>query len=162
MKTLNDCIIFGLQSAKNMLDALTADLTGDDWTHRAVPGSNCAAWLVGHLILVDRRALTLAGMTDLPELPAGFEATFGRENGAPMAASFGDPTVLMPMFDKYRDMLITAVAKLPTSKFDEMLPKPGPRFKTFGEFFSFMGLHVIMHAGQISTIRRSLGRPPLF
>ena len=70
--------------------------------------------------------------------------------------------MLMPMFDKYRDMLIQAVAKLPEAKFAEVLPKPSPRFSTFGEFFSFMGLHAIMHAGQVSTIRRSLGRPALF
>lgn len=162
MKTLNDSIIYGLKSSKDMLDGLTADLKGSEWDHRAVPGSNCAAWLVGHLILADRRALGLAGVTDLPELPAGFETAFGREADAPHAKTFGGATPLMPMFDKHREMLITAVAKLPAAKFDEALPKPSARFKTFGEFFSFMGLHVIMHAGQISTIRRSLGRPPLF
>jgi len=162
MKTTTDAIIYSLQSAKNMLDALTADLKGCEWDHRAAVGSNCAAWLVGHLILVDRRALGLAGVTDLPELPAGFETVFGREANAPQAATFGDASNLMPMFDRNREMLISAVAKLPAEKFDETLPKPNARFKTYGELFVFMGLHVIMHAGQISTIRRSLGRPPLF
>ena len=162
MKTVHDAITYNLQSAKNMIDALTADLTGNEWDHRAVPGSNCTAWLIGHLILVDRRALNLAGVSDLPEIPAGFETKFGREADAPLAPTFGEATNLVPMFNRHRDLLISAVAKLPTEKLEEPLPKPNNRFKTFGEFFNFMGLHVVMHAGQISTIRRSLGRPPLF
>ena len=162
MKTVNDSIIYGLKSAKGMLDALTADLKGSEWDHRAVSGSNCAAWLVGHLILAERRALGMAGVTTLPELPAGFETTFSREAEAPQAKSFGDSSGLMPMFDKHREMLMAAVSTLPASKFEEPLPKPNARFSTYGEFFVFMGFHVMMHAGQISTIRRSLGRPPLF
>jgi len=111
---------------------------------------------------VDRRALGLAGFTDLPELPAGFETKFGRDANAPHAQTFGDSTSLVPMFDRHRELLMTAIANLPESKFDETLPNPNPRFKTYGEFFAFMAYHVIVHCGQISTIRRSLGRPPLF
>jgi hypothetical protein len=160
--TTNQTIIYALTSAKNMLDALTADLKAGEWDHRAVPGSNCTAWLVGHLIMADRRALNYAGVTDLPPLPEGFEAKFGRDGDAPNSASYGDASSLMPMFDQLRDQLCAVISELPASRFDEPLPKPHPRFKTLGEFFTFMGLHVIMHCGQISTIRRSLGRPPLF
>ena len=162
MKTINDALVYGIKSSKDMVDALTADLKGSEWNQRAVPDSNCPAWLIGHLILTDRRALALAGVTDLPELPAGFEARFGREGGAPQAAGFGEASILMPLFDKQRDLLMNAIATLPASQFDQPLPKPHPRFKTLGEFFLFMGAHVMMHAGQISTVRRSLGRPPLF
>jgi hypothetical protein len=162
MSKIQDTLIFGIKSSKEMLDGFTADLKGSEWDHRAVPHSNCTAWLVGHLILVDRRALELAGVNDLPELPADFAAKFGRENNAPFAETFGDPSNLMPMFDKQREMLMAAIARLPESKFDETLPKPNPRFKTYGEFFSFMAYHVMVHCGQISTIRRSLGRAPLF
>ncbi len=162
MKNINDAIIYSLNASKQMLDALTADLKVGEWEHRAVPGSNCTAWLVGHLILTDRRALALAGVNDLPELPEGFEKRFSREPGAPEAKTFGDPSILMPLFDKHREMLMRAIAELPLEKFEQPMPNPHPRFKTQGEMFAFMGLHVIMHAGQISTIRRSLGRPPLF
>jgi hypothetical protein len=162
MKTIQDAIIYSIKSAQMTVDAMTADLKRAEWEHRAVPGSNCPAWLIGHLILVDRRALEWAGVTDLPELPAGFEARFARQTDAAMAASFGDSSILIPLFDQHREMLIKAVANLPTSKFQEPAPRPSPRFSTFGEFFLFMGLHAALHAGQISTIRRSLGRPPLF
>jgi hypothetical protein len=162
MNSINDALIFNLKSAAGMLNLMTSDLQGSEWDHRAAPGANCAAWLVGHLILVERRALGHAGVTELPELPAGFETTFGREADAVLAKTFGDSSNLIPTFNKHRDLLIAAVAKLPASKIAESLPKPSARFSTFGEFFAFMGLHVTMHAGQISTIRRSLGRPALF
>jgi hypothetical protein len=162
MKTVNDAIVFNLEAAKNMLDALTADLKGSDWTHRIAPNANCAAWLVGHLILTERRALTSIGHNDLPPLPDGFEARFSRENNAPMASDFGDASILTPLFDKHRGLLIEAVKYLPADKLEAALAKPSPRFKTIGEQLVFMGVHVIVHAGQISMIRRHLGRPPLF
>jgi uncharacterized damage-inducible protein DinB len=34
-------------------------------------------------------------------------------------------------------------------------------FSTPGEMLSFMSVHTAMHAGQVTIIRRSLGRPPL-
>jgi hypothetical protein len=34
-------------------------------------------------------------------------------------------------------------------------------FKTPGQLAHFMAIHTTMHAGQISMIRRSLGRPPV-
>ena len=161
MSKIHDALIFGIKSSKAMLDGFTADLKGGEWEHRAVPHSNCTAWLVGHLIIVDRFALGLAGVTDLPELPADFASKFSRENNAPFAENFGDPSSLVAMFDKHRDMLMAAIAELPESRFDETIPKPNARFKTYGEFFAFMAFHVLVHCGQISTIRRSLGRPPL-
>jgi predicted ATPase len=129
MKTVNDSILYSLKLSKGMLDALTADLKDGDWDHRAVPGSNCAAWLVGHLILVERRALGLAGLTILPELPAGFETAFGREGEAPKAASYGDSSNLIPMFDSHRDMLVTAVANLPPTSLRKPCPSPARGFR---------------------------------
>jgi hypothetical protein len=162
MQSAIDAIMFNLQAARGMLDVMTSDLKGADWTHRITPSANCAAWLVGHLILTERRALVNIEYQDLPALPDDFEARFSRDNGAPAAAEFGDPTILVPLFDKHRGLLIEAVKHFPIEKLDVALPKPGPRFKTYGEFLMFMGLHVTVHAGQISLIRRHLGRPPLF
>ena len=162
MATANNLLVFGINASKRLLNSLTADLKGGEWEHRAVPGSNCTAWLVGHLIMTDRWALGMAGVTELPELPAGFETVFSRENNAPHAATFGDPASLVPTFDQHRDLLADAIAKMPGTRFDEPTPKPHPRFSTMGEFFYAMNNHVVMHCGQISTIRRSLGRSPLF
>ena len=41
------------------------------------------------------------------------------------------------------------------------MEKPHPMFATIGELANFMALHAAMHAGQVTIIRRSLGRPPI-
>ena len=44
---------------------------------------------------------------------------------------------------------------------DQPVEKPMPMFTSLGEMVNFMALHTTMHAGQITIIRRSLGRPPV-
>ena len=159
--TVNDSIVYLLTTSKGMLLSFTKDFSPADWLHRPCPKANCAAWLIGHLTLTERRALQRVGLTDLPALPPGFETRFARDETAPHASEFADASLLPRLFEHHRDLLIDAVSKLPPQAFDQLLENPSPRFKTLGEMLNFMALHVIMHTGQISTIRRSLGRPPL-
>jgi hypothetical protein len=67
----------------------------------------------------------------------------------------------MPLFNQHRERLIDAVRRATPEQLDKPLENPRPMFKTVGEMANFMALHVAMHAGQITMIRRSLGRPPL-
>jgi hypothetical protein len=127
--------------------------------HRPAAKANCTAWLIGHLTLSDRSALKAFGVKDLPQLPDGFDKRFSRDAGCPEAAEFGDVSVLLTLFDKHRDALIAAVNSATPELLSKPLEKPFPVFKTVGELASFMALHVAMHAGQITIIRRSLGRP---
>lgn len=151
-----------LRVSQGMMNKHLEGLSPEQYLHRAVPGSNCTAWLLGHLILTDRSALTgLKPDASLPELPAGFEARFSREPGAPAASDFGDVTLLAPLFNQSRDALIAAVEQASVDTLQAPLEKPHPRFKTAAEKMQLMGLHVVLHIGQISTIRRSLGMPPL-
>ena len=57
------------------------------------------------------------------------------------------------LFDLVHQMLTTPI--------DKPVDKPHPMFATLGELANFMALHATMHAGQITIIRRSLGRPPI-
>jgi hypothetical protein len=67
----------------------------------------------------------------------------------------------MPLFKQYHDRFAEVVSGLSPTQINQKLDKPHPRFSTFGELAAFAPIHIAMHAGQISTIRRSLGRPPL-
>lgn len=160
MSTANDAIAFALTTSQTMLKRFVADLGPQDYLHRPAPKANCAAWLVGHLALSDRATLKRIG-APLPELPAGFDHKFSREEGCPQAEEFGDVSQLMGVFDEHRNRLIAAVKSLPSEQLDKPLEKPHPMFRTIGELVTFMALHSTMHAGQVSIIRRSLGRPPL-
>jgi len=161
MSTANDILANTLAASKAMLNRLCNDLTPADYLHRPCPAANCAAWIVGHLVLTERMSLTRVGVKEMPAIPEGFEARFSREPQAPKAADFGDVSILLPLFNQHRDKLIEAVKNLPTEIIDKPLDKPHPFFSTVGEAVNFMGIHTSMHSGQISMIRRTLGRAPL-
>src|SRR5207248_7744662 len=106
--------------------------------------------------LADRRWLRELGLGDLPSLPDGFEKRFARDEQAPIACEFGDASVLRPLFNAHRQRLVDGVKNMDETKLDRPLDKPHPRFSTLGELLQFASVHTAMHAGQISTIRRSL------
>jgi len=114
------------------------------------------------LALTDRRILGWLGATALPPLPDGFEARFKPTRVKAEAQSgFGDPTELIALFDAHRDALLAQVPAVPAAKMAEPAPVVNPMFATVGEATLFMALHVSMHVGQLTIIRRSLGYPPL-
>jgi len=160
MNSVNDAIAFVLEKSKFMLRRFTADLSSQEYLHRPTEKANCAAWLIGHLTLADRRMLKLLDVA-APEVPAGFEHRFSREEGCPQAGEFGDVHTLLPIFDQHRDALIAAVKKASPEQLNKPVEKPMPMFSTVGEAIAFMALHTSMHTGQITIIRRSLGRPPM-
>jgi hypothetical protein len=160
MPTGNEVIAYSLLTSHTLFKRFMEDMTPQDYLHRPTPTANCAAWIVGHLTLSERGVLKRLG-APLPELPEGFEHRFSRAEGCPEASEFGDVAQLMPLFDEHRRRLVEAVRSATPEQLDKPVDKPHPMFRTVGEVATFMALHGIMHAGQISTIRRSLGRPPI-
>jgi hypothetical protein len=161
MSTPNDLIAHALRDSMFMLKRFTDDLAPDEYLHRPTDKANCAAWLIGHLALSDRSVLERLGAKDLPALPDGFQKRFSRDEGCPQAGDFGDVSQIWPVFEKHRNALINTVQRAPQELLDRPVEKPHPMFATLGELANFMALHVAMHAGQITIIRRSLGRPPI-
>ncbi|QOV87796.1 DinB family protein [Humisphaera borealis] len=162
MPTSIDVLVNTLTGAKGLVMGYCQDLGPAEYLHRPTPESNCVAWLLGHLVLTDRRIMTMVlGASDLPALPDGFEKRFSRDAGCPQASDFGDTSILLPLFAQTRDLLIARVRSTDPADFDKPLAFKHPRFDTPWGAVNFMGLHAAMHAGQITIIRRSLGRPPL-
>jgi uncharacterized damage-inducible protein DinB len=161
MLRAQDAIAVNLEASQKMLNRFLEDLTPKEYLHRAVPAANCAAWIVGHLVLAERRWLTLAGSQDLPSLPDGFEQRFARTEEAAKAPDFGDVSVLRPLFNEHRRRFIETMRSLADDLLDRPVGFTHAMFQTVGQAAAFSAVHVGMHCGQISTIRRSLGRPPL-
>jgi uncharacterized damage-inducible protein DinB len=161
MPSTNDVLAHSLNTARALLNRYCEDLTPEEYLHRPCAGGNCVAWLLGHLVMTERQALGRVDVTDLPPLPEGFEKRFARDAEAPKASDFGDVTQLLPLFNRHRDRLIERVRTLPADALDKPLDKPHPLFSNVAEVVNFMGTHVAMHAGQITIIRRSLGKPPI-
>jgi hypothetical protein len=67
----------------------------------------------------------------------------------------------MALFDLQRDITIGKVRTLTADEMAKPVQPPHPRFSTVGDAAAFCSLHVAMHAGQMSMIRRTLGKPPV-
>jgi len=124
-------------------------------------GANCPAWIIGHLVLSSRGMMKRLGVVSLPELPEGFETRFARDELAPNSDDYGDVSVLLPLFEQHHDLFAGRIETLTPEQMATPLPQPHPMFGTLGEMAAFAPVHVAVHAGHISLIRRGLGRKPL-
>lgn len=154
-------LAYGIESAAGLTSWLLADFSPADLLYRPTPEANCAAWIVGHLVMSGRMMMTRLGVTNLPTLPDGFEAKFARDEVAPKLADYGDTSKLGEIFKQHHELFASHVSGMTALKLSEPLPTPHPRFKTYAELAGFATVHIAMHAGHLSLIRRLLGRPPL-
>jgi hypothetical protein len=163
--TPTDVIVSGCRLAKVMVHRMTADLAPSEWAHQPVPGANSPAWIVGHLANVYKRIAGQYGGTDLPDIPADLAARIATtKKPAEVQAGIGDPAELLKLFDAACDAAAAAVGRLTA----EQLAGPPPFTlsltdnRTLGDtLLAVLGLHTALHVGQLSTVRRSLGKPPL-
>lgn len=160
--TPNDLLAGGCRMARQLVHRMIDDLTPKEMQHQPVPGANSAAWIVGHLALTLLRSAEQLGAAELPSPPAGLAERFIQtRQPAEEQTDLGDPAELVRLFDACIDALQTAVKQLPAEMLDGPSQGPGPLAANLGEGVLFGALHVAMHTGQLSTIRRSLGKPPL-
>ncbi|HJZ54124.1 MAG TPA: DinB family protein [Gemmataceae bacterium] len=160
--TPNDVIAGGYRMAKLLVRRMIDDLTPDEFRHQPCPGANSAAWVVGHLAATLRRTAERLGATGLPEVPAELAAKLATtKKPAEDQSGLGDPAALVKLFDVCADAVIAAVAKLPAETLAGPPAFTGPFATNYAEGLLFGALHVSMHSGQLSTVRRSLGKPPV-
>lgn len=150
-----------LTANKALATRYLGDLAASDFDHQVLPGVNSAAWILGHLILVERKAIGLLG-GEVPKVPDGFETRFAT-TGAPAGDQVhaGDGPDLLARFYATRDTLIACVAAADEATLATPHPRPGAVYRTVGEFAAFMAQHTAMHLGQVTVARRSLGKPPV-
>lgn len=160
--TASELLAGGYRMGRRMVQMMCADLTDAEFGHRPVPGANTAAWVVGHLAVVARRTAERLGATDLPPLTEEFVARFSTtRKPAGEQADLGSKADLLALFEACTQKLIEAAERLPADALTAPAANPGPFAANYGEAVLFGALHVGMHCGQLSTIRRSLGKPPL-
>jgi hypothetical protein len=160
--TPNDLFAHAYESGRKLVHRMVDDLSPDEWVRQPVPGANNAAWIVGHLTLTLRNGLRRKRIRDLPDFPDELDGKFlATKQVAGEQTGYGDPTALLALFDAYMDRLVAWVRGLSTEELAATPENPGPFSTTFAEGVQFGALHIAMHVGQLSTIRRSLGRPPV-
>jgi hypothetical protein len=156
-----DPLVYSMKTTRWLVENMCKELTPQQLLHRPCPEANSAAWIIGHLTFVDHAMLKELLGPEAPPLPEGYER-FAPKSDPTKAIDFGDTSTLLPSFLAMRDRLIAVTEKLDPAALAAPVNKPNPRFSTRWQFLALCGFHTGMHAGQLSTIRRTLGKPALF
>jgi len=154
-----------LESTKSNLNMFLSDFSDADMLVRPVPAANHAAWQVGNVIVGDVM-ITRGQLPEikLPELPAGFVEMHGPE-GTKKDGPDGFLTrdEYVNLFNAVRGAVIDAVGTLSDADLDRPTTGNLAQFApTLGAMLLLVSNHTLMHGGQVSVIRRVLGKPVLF
>jgi len=160
--TPNDVLAAAWRMSGALFHRFVDDLTPAEFERQPVSGANCAAWVVGHLTLTLRNSLRRMGVTDVPTFPEEIAVKLQTtKQAAGEQCGYGDPRALLALFDTYLDRFIALVRTLPAEVLSGEPAFRGPFTTNQAEAIQFGALHLAMHTGQLSTIRRSLGKPPV-
>jgi hypothetical protein len=160
--TPTELLAGGYRTTKALVHRFIDDLTPDQFRYQPVPGANSAAWILGHLATTLRRSAERLGAGDLPAVDPAWAAKFvATKESAGLQTDLGDPAELVRLFDACADKLAEAVARVSPADLGGPPSFKSPFATNFGEAVLFGVLHIAMHVGQLSTIRRSLGKPPV-
>ena len=171
-------IIQQLESSLWLLTQSVLDFSDDQWSHSPGDGLACAAWIVGHALLVDRQVLE--ELEDLEELkgpflralPADWETRFRSRPEDQYASDCDGGNDIFAHLLTHRHALIAAVSRAVATTLDRYLDPPAqyrynplrgddedPLFdyQTIGEMVLAAALYTCQLAGELSVVRQSLG-----
>lgn len=158
---LQDVLEHSIQTGTFLIKSYLEDLSDEELMRRPGGSANTVKWQLGHVLSANAGLLNFVDATRAPKLPDGFSGKYGKE-----CCQYEDPSHYHEK-SKYLEVLATStecalaiVQALPAEDFD----KPGPEnmraiIPTVGHTLNLIGLHLIMHSGQIAVLRRELGKP---
>lgn len=159
--TAKDAIKINLELSATVFRMLTGDLTDADFLVRPVPGANHFAWQIGHVITTQARFLGVVTGTT-PDLPAGFAEAHGK-TAAMSDDGFLSKAEYVSLFERIHAETLAAVDAMTEADLDKPNPTPMARLApTFGAVLVLTANHLATHLGQLSVVRRSLGKPVQF
>ena len=160
-----DLLKGSLELSQFMTQMLLADFTDAELLIRPVEGANHIAWQLGHVIHAETRLLgAIPDAMPFP-LPEGFAERHAKDKSKLDSPSeFQTKAEYLELWGHVRATSIQVLMGLNDQQFS--LPNPSPTSArlapTIGGIFLLMGNHAMMHMGQVTVVRRKLGKPTLF
>ncbi len=158
-------IAAALEGGRIWMEALLGDLDGADALVPATgAGGNHALWILGHLTVSEASILSSYIQGRSPAMPE-WQPLFGQ--GSQPVADPGKYPSKTWLLTKHREVRAETLAYL-KSITDADLENPShaahhtEMFGTVGRCLAILINHQMFHAGQLSDIRRTLGRKPVF
>lgn len=162
-----EMLLESIGRARDYTNLLLAATPTADWFRMPQESVSHVAWQVGHLAFAQYR-LALERVRgkrpgDEQLISPTFLARFGRETtpvGDPRSYPSADE--IRVVFDGLHRQVLSEIAALDDSVFDEPLLSPHPRCSTKGGSIAWCAEHEMLHAGQIGLLRRLVGHRPIW
>ncbi len=159
-----DVLKANMEMSNMVFLGLLEDLSDDDLLVRTAPEANHLAHQLGHLITAEQNMIEGACPGCCPPLPDGFKENHSKETSkSDDRSKFLSKSQYLELYQKQRAATLQALDKWPEADLD----KEAPEFirqliPTVGRLFALQGLHQMWHIGQITSLRRHLGKPVKF
>ena len=172
--TKNAVLLQMLQLSSRQLELAVGGFTEAHWLHVPAEGLNCASWVVGHAILIDRQVLEELDAPSLPSVPDEWPSLYQARPGDGLAREYHPGTFLFAQFAAHRRALIRAVSDTAADSLDRDLDPPGEQrcnplrgdkdnplfdYRSLMEMVANMSLYTSQLAGELCVSRQSLGLP---
>lgn len=154
-----------IQFARNYTSQFLDDLTDAEWFWTPPGFVSHIAWQVAHIASSQYGLclFRLRGRTPEDEklIPQDFWDKF-KIGSTPVAGAENNPSVavIRQVFEKMHSQVLTELAAKTDDEVDIPLEKPHPAFATVLGGIEYSPMHEMIHVGQITFLRRMMGKPP--
>lgn len=160
LQSAEERIRFARQYTTQFLD----DLNDEDWWWTPPGFTTHIAWQVAH-VAASQYALCLfrlRGRTESDEslIPQAFWDNF-KIGSTPVAGAENNPSIatIRAVFDNVQAQVLTELAARTDDEVNVPLPQPHPAFSTVLGAIEYSPMHELVHVGQITLLRRLMGKP---
>ena len=161
MAGFNDVVATQLKLNQGLFEQFISDFSDADAKFIPAEGSPHLNWILCHLaVSADQMVAKISGQpqTLSPELHQAYKG------GSKCIPEDGmTRTEAWRLFTKTQEATIAFIRNLDERRLsDAPTGEPSPMFKTIGDFVALIGAHGYWHFGQLTVIRRMLGKPAKF
>ena len=161
---VKDVLRSSFARSQMVTNMLLDDLSDAEIMQRPAPGANHIAWQLGHLVSSLRFFGEMIKPDSMPPLPDGFAEQHDKETaGSDDPAAFLSKDEYVKLLDEQRLALLGLLDSLQD---DDLQADAPEQIRDYApKVIDMIGLtaeHEMMHSGQISVLRRKLGKPVVF
>lgn len=161
MAGFHDVLSMQVNMNQSLFEQFSSDFSEEDAKVMPAEGSPHLNWILCHLaVSADQMVSKIGGGPQAlsPELHAAYKG--GSKCRTDDGMTKGEAWRL---FTRANEATLAFIKNLDERQLTEDLPgTPMPPFKTKGDFVALLGAHGYWHFGQLTVIRRKLGKPAKF
>lgn len=155
-----------IQSARNYLLAMIADVSDDEWFQMPAGWPSHLAWQIGHLAMAEYGLALFRqrgrAEVDLQLMPSSFRKQFSRgTRPEPDPAKNPSPNEIRATLERVHAQVLSEAPGFTAEQLAQPIDMPYAGPATRLGALLFCAHHEMLHAGQIGVLRRLLGKNPL-